>query len=105
MKKAIQITLLTQMALAAAVNVGLKPQPVHAATVVTQKQTKSTLQKKIDRAKAKQQKAQKDLLTIKKQVAALEEKSAALAAKLGEGAEQAKLKAAFQKLQQAQSQR
>lgn len=103
MKKAIQITLLTQMALAAAVNVGLKPQPVHAATVVTQKQTKSTLQKKIDRAKAKQQKAQKDLLTIKKQVAALEEKSAALAAKLGEGAEQAKLKAAFQKLQQAQA--
>jgi predicted nucleic acid-binding Zn-ribbon protein len=103
MKKAIQITLLAQMALAAAVNVGAQPQKVNAATTTVNQQGQTELQKKLAQARIKQQKAEERLAAAKKQAAGLESKSAALIDKLSPTGEQAKIKEALQEVQKARA--
>jgi chromosome segregation ATPase len=103
MKKAIQITLLAQMALAAGVTIGTSPQKAHAETIVINQNDKTSAQKKLEQAQAKKQKARERLTAAQTQVEELEKKTGALADKISKSGDHAKLTAALKKLQQART--
>ncbi len=103
MKKAIQITLLAQMALAAGVTIGTSPQKAHAETIVINQNDKTSAQKQLEQAQAKKQKAQERLAAAQTQVEELEKKTGALAKKISASGDHAKLTAALKQLQQART--
>jgi chromosome segregation ATPase len=103
MKKAIQITLLAQMALAAGVTIGTSPQKAHAETIVINQNDKTSAQKQLEQAQAKKQKAQERLTAAQTQVEELEKKTGALADKISASGDHAKLTAALKQLQQART--